>query len=106
MDAGMAITGTSKETAEWGRNTVQNGILRNICQRIGLRDTGKQQRNRENYKKRLCGVLMTMAVNEREIPEIRVISKYLVIHLETVWKNIHHTAIPESIKSTWYAVVH
>jgi hypothetical protein len=49
---------------------------------------------------------MTMAVNEREIPEMRVISKYPAIQWEIIWKYIHHTALPEPIKSNWYAVVH
>jgi hypothetical protein len=61
-------------------------------------ETGK------DFKKRLYGVLKTMAVNKRGILEMRVISKYLAIQWEKVWKNIHHTAIPDTIKSTWYAV--
>jgi hypothetical protein len=75
MDAGMASTGTPEEPAEWGRNTVQNGILKNICQRNGLSDTAIYNETWKGFKK-LCGVLMTMAANERGILEIRVISKY------------------------------
>jgi hypothetical protein len=84
------------------------GISVGIATGYGLDGPGIQslKRSWKRYKKRLYGVLITMAVNEREIPEMRVISKYPAIQWEIIWKNIHHTAIPEPIKSTWYAVVH
>jgi hypothetical protein len=62
-------------------------------------ETGK------DFKKRLCGVLTTLAANETGTPVMRVIAKHPATQWETVWRNIHHIAVPDHIKSTWYAVV-
>jgi hypothetical protein len=47
-----------------------------------------------------------MAKNARGRRQMRITDKHPTIQWANVWTNIHHPAFSDSIKSTWYVVVH
>ena len=61
--------------------------------------------SRKIFKKRLYGMLHAMNTVIREIPDLCVTQEHPSIPWERKWRNIHHVAISENLKSTWYAVI-
>jgi hypothetical protein len=62
--------------------------------------------NGNEFKKRLIRGMRMMAENATGRPQMRITDKNPTIQWANVWTNIHHPALSDSIKSTWYVVVH
>jgi len=64
------------------------------------------QETMQNFKKRLYGVLLTMATTGNGTGELRIARKHPGISWLRVWINLHTTGISDHIKSTWSAAIH
>jgi hypothetical protein len=60
----------------------------------------------KDFKLRLIRTLQTMADNDRNRPEMRIVTKYPGTQWNNVWNNLQHPVLNYSVKSTWYMVVH
>ena len=60
----------------------------------------------KSSKKRLYGVLLTMANRGNGTSELRIARKYPGIAWQRVWTNLHTTGLSDPIKSSWYAAIH
>jgi hypothetical protein len=61
---------------------------------------------REQFKRQEYNVLLRLAMNGSAPGELRIVRKFPFTNWKRVWTNLHASAVPEVIKSTWYTALH
>jgi hypothetical protein len=77
-----------------------------LCPGHGLRTPAETVKSGKKFKNRLVRALQLMADNDRNRPGMRNVSKYPDTQWSKVWQNVHHPALSDGVKATWYMVVH
>jgi hypothetical protein len=70
---------------------------------VQLTDKNESARN---IRKRIYNTLVTMEKMGKPDPDMRIEKLYPETQWDTVWENLNAAWIPNSIKTTWYQVIH
>jgi hypothetical protein len=58
------------------------------------------------WRKRIYWVLHTMASAASSARPPRIVTMYSNYNWSRIWRNLHNAWIPDSVRSTWYMVLH
>jgi hypothetical protein len=60
---------------------------------------------RKAFKRRVYDVLVHMEAVKHNSPELRIVRKFTGIPWGRIWKNLHASTVPDTVKSEWFAAV-
>jgi hypothetical protein len=61
---------------------------------------------RKAFKRRIYDVLMHMEAVKHNPPELRIVQKFPGTPWGRIWKNLHASTVPDTVKSAWFAAIH
>ena len=54
------------------------------------------------FKRRVFDVLMRMEAVKHNPPDLRIMRKYPGVPWGRIWKNLHASMVPDTVKSAWF----